>query len=124
MIGRTQPLTVASPGRDGLPGAVSRTEITARANAPGPFNLIFVGNLIPRKELHTLLTALASLPHDDWRLAVAGSLTMDAAYVEAIRRQIKDAGLELQGLPSGRSDRTGTCGPVRCQPPPGGAFIL
>ena len=106
LIGRTQPLTVASPGRERLPGAVSRTEITARANAPGPFNLIFVGNLIPRKELHTLLTALGSLPHDDWRLAVAGSLTMDAAYVEAIRRQIKDAGLEsrvsLLGALTGR----------------------
>ena len=37
-------------------------EIMARATAPGPFNLIFVGNLIPRKELHTLLAALASLP--------------------------------------------------------------
>ena len=93
LVGRTRPLAVASPGRDGLPGAVTREEITARATAPGPLNLIFVGNLIPRKELHTLLAALASLPRDDWRLTVAGSLEMDAAYVEAIRRQIEDAGL-------------------------------
>ena len=93
LVGRTRPLMVASPGRDGLPGAVSREAIMARATAPGPFNLIFVGNLIPRKELHTLLAALASLPHDDWHLTVAGSLEMDAAYVDAIRRQIKDAGL-------------------------------
>ena len=60
--GRTRPLVVASPGRDGLPGAVSREAIMARATAPGPIKLIFVGNLIPRKELHTLLAALASLP--------------------------------------------------------------
>ena len=93
LVGRARPLVVASPGRDGLPGAVTREEITARATAPGPLNLIFVGNLIPRKELHTLLAALASLPRDDWRLTVAGSLEMDAAYVEAIRRQIEDAGL-------------------------------
>ena len=93
LAGRTRPLVVASPGRDGLPGAVSRAEIRARATAPGPFNLIFVANLIPRKELHTLLAALASLPRDDWRLAVAGSLEMDAAYVDVIRRQIQDAGL-------------------------------
>ena len=92
-MGRTRPLVVASPGRDGLPGAVSREAIIARATAPGPFNLIFVGNLIPRKELHTLLAALASLPADDWHLTVAGSLEMDAAYVDAIRRQINDAGL-------------------------------
>ena len=106
LVGRGRPLVVASPGRDGLPGAVSRKAIMARATAPGPFNLIFVGNLIPRKELHTLLAALASLPRQDWHLTVAGSLEMDAAYVEAIRRQITDAGLAsrvslLGALPAG-----------------------
>lgn len=106
LVGRARPLVVASPGRDGLPGAISRAEISARATAPGPFNLIFVGNLIPRKELHTLLAALASLPRQDWHLTVAGSLTMDAAYVEGIRRQIKDASLTsrvtlLGALPAG-----------------------
>lgn len=105
LVGRTRPLLVASPGRDGLPGATSRKAIKARAATPGAFNLIFVGNLIPRKELHTLLAALASLPRDDWRLTVAGSLEMDAAYVDAIRGQIKDAGLArrvslLGALPS------------------------
>jgi glycosyltransferase involved in cell wall biosynthesis len=94
VVGRVRPLMVASPGRDGLPGAVTPGEIMARATAPGPFNLIFVGNLIPRKELHTLLAALASLPRDDWRLTVAGSLESDAAYVKVIRRQIKEAGLD------------------------------
>ena len=93
VVGRTPPLVVASPGRDGLPGALSPEAIIARATAPGPFNLIFVGNLIPRKELHTLLAALKNLPNDDWHLTVAGSLTMDAVYVAAIRRQINDAGL-------------------------------
>jgi glycosyltransferase involved in cell wall biosynthesis len=105
LVGRTRPLLVASPGRDGLPGAVSREAIKARAAAPGPIKVIFVGNLIPRKELHTLLTALKSLPDDDWHLTVAGSLEMDAAYVDAIRGQIKDAGLTprvslLGALPS------------------------
>ena len=93
LVGRARPLLVATPGRDGLPGAVSCEDIIARATAPGPLKLIFVGNLIPRKELHTLLAALAHLNRDDWRLTVAGSLEMDAAYVEAIRRRIKDAGL-------------------------------
>jgi len=37
-------------------------EIMARATAPGPLHILFVGNLIPRKELHTLLTALTNLP--------------------------------------------------------------
>jgi glycosyltransferase involved in cell wall biosynthesis len=93
LVGPSRPLAVASPGRDGLPGAVTREEIAARATAPGPLNLIFVGNLIPRKELHTLLAALSHLSRDDWRLTVAGSLDLDAAYVEAIRRQIEGSGL-------------------------------
>jgi glycosyltransferase involved in cell wall biosynthesis len=93
LVGRERPLVVASPGRDGLPGAVSLAEIKARATAPGPFHLIFVGNLIPRKELHTLLAALANLSDDDWRLPVVGRLDLDAAYVKAIRRQIQELGL-------------------------------
>lgn len=93
LVGRKRPLVVASPGRDGLPGAVTRAEIIARATAPGALQLIFVGNLIPRKELHTLLTALTNLPGGDWRLTVAGSLDLDAAYVKAIRRRIQNAGL-------------------------------
>jgi glycosyltransferase involved in cell wall biosynthesis len=93
LVGRTRPLVVASPGRDGLPGAVSREAIKVRAAAPGPIKVIFVGNLIPRKELHTLLAALKNLHDDDWQLTVAGSLEMDAAYVDDIRNQIRDAGL-------------------------------
>jgi glycosyltransferase involved in cell wall biosynthesis len=93
LVGRARPLVVASPGREGLPSAVAPAEITARAIAPGPFQILFVGNLIPRKELHTLLTALANLPRDDWRLTVAGRLDLDVAYVKAIRRQIEATGL-------------------------------
>ncbi len=93
LVGQERPLVVASPGRNGLPGSITRAEIKARATAPGPLHILFVGNLIPRKELHTLLTALTNLPRDGWRLTVAGSLDMDAAYVKAIRRQIQDADL-------------------------------
>jgi glycosyltransferase involved in cell wall biosynthesis len=93
LVGQGRPMTLASPGGNGLPGAVTREEIAARNAAPGPLHLIFVGNVIPRKELHTLLAALTRLPGHDWRLAVAGSLDLNAAYVKAIRRQIREAGL-------------------------------
>lgn len=96
LVGPDRPMLVASPGRDGLPGDITPGEIKARATAPGPVHILFVGNLIPRKELHTLLTALAQLPGDGWRLTVAGSLEMDTAYVKAIQRQIKTAGLSSQ----------------------------
>jgi len=93
LVGRERPLAVAPPGRDALPEAVAPDGIIARAEAPGPFQIIFVGNLIPRKELHTLLAALATLPRQDWRLTVAGRLDLDAAYVRNIRRRMEDAGL-------------------------------
>ncbi len=93
LVGRKRPGVVAYPGGDGLPGTVTREQIAARATAPGPLEIIFVANLIPRKELHTLLAALARLPQDDWRLTVAGSLTLNETYVRAIRRQIQETGL-------------------------------
>lgn len=93
LVGCSRPAVVATPGRDGLPGTLTREQITARAGAPGPCRIIFAGNLIPRKELHTLLAALARLPEDDWRLTVAGSLAADPDYVSAIRRQIEALGL-------------------------------
>ncbi len=106
LAGRERPRVVASPGRDGLPGGITRDRIRTRALAPGPLQIIFVGNLIPRKELHTLLAALASLPRQDWRLTVAGSLDADAAYARAIRQQIEDRNLTsrvtlLGALPAG-----------------------
>jgi glycosyltransferase involved in cell wall biosynthesis len=93
LVGGARKLVVANPGGDGLPGVLTREEIAARARASGPCRLIFAGNLIPRKELHTLLAALAQLPQDDWRLIVAGSLSADPPYANAIRRQIETLGL-------------------------------
>ena len=89
LVGSGRPAVIASPGGDRLPGNVNAGHITRRALAPGPFKIICVANLIPRKQVHTLIAALASLPRQDWQLTVAGSLTMDTAYVGNIRRQIE-----------------------------------
>jgi glycosyltransferase involved in cell wall biosynthesis len=94
LVGSGRPAVVANPGGDRLPGAPTREEIVVRALTPGPLRLIFVGNLTPRKELHTLLAALAGLPLEDWVLTVAGSLTMDPAYTKKIRRQMARWGLD------------------------------
>jgi glycosyltransferase involved in cell wall biosynthesis len=96
LVGRSRPLLVAVPGKDGLPGNITPGDIRARAAEPGPLQIIFVGNLIPRKELHTLLAALAQLSGDSWRLTVAGNLDLDRAYVQAISRQIREKGLTAQ----------------------------
>jgi glycosyltransferase involved in cell wall biosynthesis len=93
LVGNGRPAVMAPPGKDGLPGETTREEIIARAAAPGPLKILFVGNLIPRKELHTLLAALASLPAGTWTLQVAGSLSADPAYVQTVRRRLDAAGL-------------------------------
>ncbi|MEJ2672038.1 MAG: glycosyltransferase family 4 protein [Deltaproteobacteria bacterium] len=96
LVGPGRPLVVASPGRDGLPGALTTRQIRARVEASGPLRLLFVGNVIRRKELHTLLAALSSLPRNNWRLTVVGSLDMEPGYVKAIRRRITSSGLFLR----------------------------
>jgi glycosyltransferase involved in cell wall biosynthesis len=95
LVGAGRPAVLAPPGGDHLPGGVSREEVLRRADLPGPIRLIFVGNLIPRKGLHTLLEALASLPQPDWRLTVVGGPELDPAYARAIHQRI--AALNLIG---------------------------
>jgi glycosyltransferase involved in cell wall biosynthesis len=60
----------------------------ARANEPGALRFVFVGNLIPRKGLHTLLDALARLPSNMWQLAVVGNPNIDLEYTRVIRKKI------------------------------------
>lgn len=87
--GRNKPSVVAVPGGDRFAGTISEAQIRTRAQAPGPLQILFLGNLIPRKGLHTLLVALAALPRQTWRLVAAGSLTMDVAYAQAMYRQVE-----------------------------------
>jgi glycosyltransferase involved in cell wall biosynthesis len=52
-----------------------------------------VGNLIPRKGLHVLLDALASLANQDWLLTVVGGPELDPPYARAIHSRIAALGL-------------------------------
>lgn len=102
LVGHGRPAVVAPPGGDNVPGGLSREEVLHRAGTPGPCRLIFVGNLIPRKGLHHLLAALASLPNQDWRLSVVGGPELDPPYARAIRGRIAALGL------AGKIDLAGT----------------
>jgi len=96
LLGRETAGVVAWPAGNRLDVRLSPEEIIRRAHRPGPLQIIFVGNVIPRKGLHTLLAALARLPTESWRLTVVGSLTVAPAYVRQIRRRIAGQGLESQ----------------------------
>ena len=63
---------------------------------PDPCRVLFLGNVIPRKGMHTLIVALALLPREAWQLTVVGSLEIDLPYVRQVRHQIAAAGLDGQ----------------------------
>ena len=113
---RERPVHVATPGReqrqaaggDGSPdGAVY--------SAPGDGSpsdgaetrrrgICFVGNVIPRKNLHVLLDAVASLPEDLRQLDVYGSLDADRRYAREVNRIVRSRGLQNAVTLHGDSD--------------------
>jgi glycosyltransferase involved in cell wall biosynthesis len=93
VAGRSEPSIVAPPAGDRFTADVSEAEIRERTERNRPLQVIFLGNVIRRKGLHTLLTALASIPHSHWELSVIGRMDTDESYVQEIRQQIDRAGL-------------------------------
>ena len=104
LIETEKPCVVAFPAGDRLSPQITNEEITHRASQPGPLHLLFLGNIIPRKGLHTLLEALSMLPKETWRLSVAGRLDVDLAYVHSIHRQVAQLGLSDQVIFLGALD--------------------
>jgi glycosyltransferase involved in cell wall biosynthesis len=92
VLGTTPPSVVALPGGDHLMPRLSDGAIARRCREAGPLRILFVGNVIPRKGLHTLLAALDRLRQESWLLTVAGSLSADRRYAARIRRLISRSG--------------------------------
>jgi glycosyltransferase involved in cell wall biosynthesis len=76
---------VATPAGDRF-GEMSKAEIAARSQAGGRLLLLFAGNLIARKGLHTLLAALLSIPSTDWELRIVGRDDVDPIYTARLRQ--------------------------------------
>ena len=91
LVGQKAPFVVAYPPTDRFGQALPEGSVTARAKEPGPLRVLFLGNLIPRKGLHTLIEAIGRL-----RLAVelevVGSLTFDPAYAQRMQRMAAGTG--------------------------------
>jgi glycosyltransferase involved in cell wall biosynthesis len=92
-ISRNTPHVVALPGGDHLGNLPGRPTIERRAHRSGPLQLIFVGSLIPRKGLLSLIQDLDNMDHGKWHLKVVGSQTADPRYVARIKQQIRQRGL-------------------------------
>jgi len=85
-----KPSIVAYPPTDRFGKEISEQEIVERANKE-PFRILFLGNVIYRKGLHTLLDALKDR---SYRLDVAGSLSIEPKYVQTIWQQTSALGLQ------------------------------
>lgn len=87
LLARPLPSLVAYPAGDHLPEPppAARTE-------SGPLRVLFVGNLIPRKGLHTLLDGLAQAPPAAWQLTVIGRQDADPGYAKEIDARIRRLG--------------------------------
>jgi glycosyltransferase involved in cell wall biosynthesis len=86
LVGGGRPSVVAYPAGSRFGEAISVEAIRERATHPSPLKLLFVGNVIPRKGLHTLLDALKQI-EEGWELNVIGSLATDPAYAAEMQRR-------------------------------------
>lgn len=76
---------VANPPTDRFGSALPEKTVIARAHEPGPLRLVFLGNLIPRKGLHTLLSALRACSAA-CQLEVIGSAEVNSDYASEMQR--------------------------------------
>jgi glycosyltransferase involved in cell wall biosynthesis len=103
LAGEKLPVLVAYPPTDHFGAGLTPEFVSARAGEPGPLRLVFLGNLIPRKGLPTLLEALGQSPAD-LRLDVIGSLTSDPLHAAEVRRMSTELGLGARVIFHGALD--------------------
>jgi glycosyltransferase involved in cell wall biosynthesis len=82
----SKPGIVAHPPTDQFGEPVSEAEIITRAQIH-PLRIIFLGNVIERKGLHTLFKAIRTQP-SAFRVDVIGSLTSEPGYVKQMKELI------------------------------------
>lgn len=93
LVDHGRPQVIAYPAGDRFGSPLSRETISRRAFLPGPLELLFLGNVIPRKGLLPLLSALARVDRDLWRLSVVGGLDFDPGHAAKARQLVAELGL-------------------------------
>jgi glycosyltransferase involved in cell wall biosynthesis len=81
---------VAYPAGDHIKPEISQEEIIERAKREGPLHILFLGNVIPRKGLHTLIDALTLIPEHTFQLSIVGRLNVHPGYVRSVQKRIAD----------------------------------
>ncbi|HXF63330.1 MAG TPA: glycosyltransferase family 4 protein [Caldilineaceae bacterium] len=96
---RPRPGYVAHPAADHIQPPDHRTVLAylaRRARGDRPLQVLFLGNVIPRKGLHLVVEALGHLPPGGWRLQIAGNTTIDPAYTGQVKMAAARAGIARQ----------------------------
>jgi glycosyltransferase involved in cell wall biosynthesis len=96
LVGSGRPSVVATPAGDRFASGATDADIAERIARSGPLRVIFLGNVIPRKGLHTLIDALVGLSDSNWTLTVIGRLDVDEPYAASVRRAVSNAGVTDQ----------------------------
>lgn len=95
LIGNSKPSVIAYPPTDRFGQGLSEAQVEARASEPGPLRVLFLGNVIHRKGLHTLLEAVRLAKPDIW-LDVVGSLNVEPEYAWEMKKTAQFHGLQSQ----------------------------
>lgn len=98
-----KPGIVAYPPTDRFGEPISEEEIINRAQTT-PLKILFLGNVIYRKGLHTLLKAV-SLQPSAFRIDVVGSLTSEPQYAKQVQEFIEHNDLSSFVLLHGSLDK-------------------
>jgi glycosyltransferase involved in cell wall biosynthesis len=91
LIGSGKPGIVAYPPTDRFGEPISEEEIRHRAETQ-PLRILFLGNMISRKGLHTLLRAV-SLQPSAFQVDIVGSTKAEPAYTRLIQELIRQRNL-------------------------------
>ena len=86
LVENRKPSVIGYPPTDRFGQPLAENEIVERAKRQD-FRILFLGNVIYRKGLHTLLKAVRILP-SSLQVDVVGSLDLEPAYVKLIREII------------------------------------
>jgi glycosyltransferase involved in cell wall biosynthesis len=89
MLGWKKSHLVAYPPTDRFGDGFSKREVKNRTGNSGELRLLFIGNLIPRKGLHTLLDAIRDVSFV-FHLDVVGSLEVDPPYAQKMQQFAAD----------------------------------
>jgi glycosyltransferase involved in cell wall biosynthesis len=93
LVHNDRPQVIAYPAGNRLGSPLSSEALGRRARRSGPLELLFLGNLIPRKGLLPLLKSLAGVDRHVWRLSIVGGLDFDPAHAARAERLVRQLGL-------------------------------